>query len=635
MLGYGMQTKGYRLYDILSRKVMFSRDVIFNENKFIKENQDDNAVLQLVAENMTQEETSHKVESSWIDFDDEPITNEDLDKPNQNKEVESEPRTTRKRNPPSYFGEWVNLAKVDNEDPKNVKEALSSEHATEWKQAMENEINSLKKNKVWSLVKLPTGKKAIGSKWIYKQKRDADGNVERFKARLVAQGYNQTYGVDYDETFSPVVRFESVRAVIALAAKNGIKLEQMDVKTAFLNGELQETIYMKQPEGFTKNGEEDLVCLLHRSIYGLKQSARCWNFELDKQMKSLGFVQSKTDPCIYVQTVKNHTLIVAIYVDDIILGGEDEKFLRNVKALLSNKFDIEDMGMLHHFLGVKIIQNLEHGEIWIGQQAYAEDLLVRFKMDSCKPVDTPFDSGLKLKKTEAEEACCDRTRYQSAVGSLLYLSTKTRPDIAYAVGVVSRYCSNPSQIHWIAVKRILRYIQGTLKLGIMYSAEFESTVTGYSDADWAGDIVDRISTTGYVFLMSGGAVSWRSKKQSCVALSTAEAEYMALASTFQEAIWMKKLLSSLNIDPDDSANATIVYEDNQSAICMSKNQKCHGQSKHIDIKYHFVQEKISEGRIELKYCATENMLADMFTKGLSGPKFKKLRSMIGMRDATV
>ena len=421
-----------------------------------------------------------------------------------NEQVEEQPllRSSRIRNPPNYYGEWVNLAKTESvsTEPKNVNQALSSKDADQWKQAMENEINSLKKNKVWSLVKLPQGKKAIGSKWIFKQKRDSDGNVERFKARLVAQGYNQTHGVDYDETFSPVVRFESIRAVIALAAKNGIQLQQMDVKTAFLNGELLETIYMKQPEGFAKKGEEGLVCLLHRSIYGLKQSARCWNFELDKQMKSMGFIQSDTDPCIYIQIIEGQAFIVAIYVDDIILGSESMKTVQSMKAALSSKFDIEDMGMLHHFLGVKVIQNLEAGSIWIGQQTYTQDLLIRFKMDNCKPVDTPFETNTKLRKTEEGETTCDRGRYQSAVGSLLYLSTKTRPDIAYAVGVVSRYCSNPSSTHWVAVKRILRYLQGTSNLGLLYSTQFISTVSGYSDADWAGDVGDRKSTTGYFSL---------------------------------------------------------------------------------------------------------------------------------------
>ena len=635
MLGYGTETKGYRLYDTTSKKINYSRDVIFNEKKFVKENKENEDILQVVNEDIEKEIEAE--ETSWIEIENSEIT-QNQDEDQEQKELELQQpimRNRRVRNPPNFYGEWVNVAKIEEIDPKNVNQAMSSQNAKEWKQAMENEINSLKKNKVWSLVKLPEGKKAIGSKWIFKQKRDADGNVERFKARLVAQGYNQIYGVDYDETFSPVVRFESIRAVIALAARHNVELQQMDVKTAFLNGELQETIYMKQPDGFVKKGEEELVCLLHRSIYGLKQSARCWNFELDKQMKSLGFTQSDTDPCIYVQTVKNQKFIVAIYVDDIILGGENEKIVKCMKVALSNKFDIEDMGMLHHFLGVKIIQKLECGEIWIGQQTYAQDLLVRFKMDSCRPVDTPFDAGSKLKKTEDGEITCDRAKYQSAVGSLLYLSTKTRPDIAYAVGVVSRFCSNPSNSHWVAVKRILRYLQGTVNVGLLYSARCESTVTGYSDADWAGDVVDRISTTGYVFLMSGGAVSWRSKKQSCVALSTAEAEYMALACTFQEAIWMRKLLRSLSFDYENASNPTVVYEDNQSAICMSKNQQCHGQSKHIDIKYHFVREKVSEGQIELRYCTTENMLADMFTKGLSGPKFKKLCKMIGMVEVSI
>ena len=506
---------------------------------------------------------------------------------------------------------------------------MSGAKSKEWVEAMKSEMNSLKENDVWDLVKLPKGRKVIGCKWIFKTKVDGDGRIERYKARLVAQGYTQKFGIDYDQTFSPVVSFESIRSIIAIAAKNGLKLHQMDIKTAFLNGELNEEIFISQPEGFVAKGFEDYVCKLKRSIYGLKQSARCWNAELDKKLKNMGFNQCKSDPCIYIKETKEGYCVIAVYVDDLIVGGENEKNITLTKKEISNKFEVTDMGPLHYFLGVKVVQNPKTSEIWIGQPNFTNELLHKFQMAESKPVDTPIDPGVKLsKKLESEEEY-DKVKYQSAVGSLLYLSTRTRPDIAFAVGNAARYCSQPSQTHWSAVKRILRYLNGTTALGLLYQPNDSRELCGYSDADWAGDSSDRKSTSGYVFMMSGSAVSWRSKKQSCVALSTAEAEYMALSSATQEAMWMRQLFASL-VNEYKLSEPTTIYEDNQSTICMAKNNQSHGRSKHIDIKYHFVREQVEQQSIKLIYCKSEEMTADILTKGLLNYQFKKLRSKLGM-----
>ena len=537
-------------------------------------------------------------------------------------------RSTRERREPEYYGEWVNVAALS-EEPKTVKEAKSSPKSEEWTEAMESEINSLNKNQVWELVRLPEGKKTIGCKWIFKTKVDGDGNIERYKARLVAQGFTQRYGIDYDQTFSPVVSFESIRSIIAIAAKNNLKLHQMDVKTAFLNGELNEEIYINQPEGFVVKGLEDHVCKLKRSIYGLKQSARCWNVELDSKLKDMGFKQCKSDPCIYIKEAKEGYCVIAVYVDDLIVGGESEKNIACTKKKISEKFEVTDMGALHYFLGVKVYQNPKTNEIWIGQPNFTKELLQKLQMSECKQVDTPIDPSIKLMKRTEEEEEFDKVKYQSAVGSLLYLSTRTRPDIAFAVGNTARYCAQPSPSHWSAVKRILRYLKGTTNLGLLYKPEDVSDLVGYSDADWAGDTNDRKSTSGYVYMMSGSAISWRSKKQSCVALSTAEAEYIALSSATQEAMWLRQLLSSMLKEYKLSVPTT-VYEDNQSAICMSKNNQSHGRAKHIDIKYHFVREQVERQTIKIDYCKSEEMTADILTKGLLNHQFKKLRSMMGM-----
>lgn len=294
--------------------------------------------------------------------------------------------------------------------------------------------------------------------------------------------------------------------------------------------------------------------------------------------------------------------------------------------MIGNRFEIRDMGKLCHFLGVKIVY-LDSGAIWIGQPTYTREVISKFSMEKSKPVATPVESGCKLAKTKETDGTVDQELYQSAVGRLLYLSTRTRPDIAYAVGNVARFSSKPSQQHWIAVKRIFRYLNGTIDYGLLY--ENKSDIEGFSDADWAGDLDDRKSTSGYVFMMSGAAISWNSKKQSCVALSTAEAEYIALSKAAQESVWLRRILMDMG---EKQSNAIIIHEDNQSAIAMTKNPQFHGRAKHIDMKYHYVRELVRENKIELRYCQTGNMIADIMTKGIGRVQFEKLRNMIGLQN---
>ena len=308
-------------------------------------------------------------------------------------------RSERERQPPDYYGERVSIVNDKLKEPMTVKEALTGPDEAQWVDAMEKEMKSLHANNVWDLVELPKDRKAIGSKWVFKLKTGADGLVERHKARLVAQGFSQKFGADYDETFCPVVRFESVRTVIALAVQNGLKLHQMDVTTAFLNGELEEEVYMKQPEGFVDKDRDHLVCRLKRSIYGLKQSPRCWNSALDAQLKKMGFVQTTSDPCLYTST-EGETFIIAVYVDDILLAGKSDKQIKEAKEALAKQFEVKDMGELHYFLGMNIAQNQRAGNIWIGQPAYTENILNKFGMENAKAVNTPTAAGTKLVKAD-------------------------------------------------------------------------------------------------------------------------------------------------------------------------------------------------------------------------------------------
>ena len=301
--------------------------------------------------------------------------------------------------------------------------------------------------------------------------------------------------------------------------------------------------------------------------------------------------------------------------------------MKKIKDSLAQQYKLKDLGDLSYFLGVKVVQDISKGQVWIGQPSYIENVLERFGMEDAKPVETPVDPSQKLCKATDNCTLCDQEQYQSAVGSLLYLSVKTRPDITFAVSNVSRYCAKPTIQHWKAVKRIMRYLKGTQNLGILYKNDGSTEFIGYSDADWGGDIEDHKSTSGYSFHLSGGSISWSSRKESCVALSTAEAEYMALASATQEAVWLRGLAADMQVD---SKGPMVIYEDNQSAIAMSKNPQFHGRAKHIDIKFHYVRDQCNEKVIELEYCPTQDMIADILTKGLNQATFKRLRQMLGM-----
>ena len=434
-LGYGNDTKGYRLYDPRRERVFYSRDVMFNEQtRGIEE------------ENQCAPEQTHVVTIESPD-NGEPV--------HEGGEISSQPATTeaqdqdlrrseRERRPPDFYGVRVNITSEALNEPTSIAEALSSPDKAKWEDAMKKEMQSLHANDVWDLVKLPANRKAVGSKWVYKQKIGPDGSVERYKARLVAQGFSQKYGLDYDETFSPVVRFESLRTLISLAVQNGMKLHQMDVTTAFLNGELEDEVYMRQPEGFVSKGQEDLVCKLKRSIYGLKQSPRCWNFALDSHLKKMGFEQAKGDPCLYMAS-EVELFLIAVYVHDIVLAGSSDKQIVQVKETLAKQFQVKDMGELHYFLGVNIDQDKESDRVCIGQPAYTSSVLQKFGMEHAKPVNTPVDTAVKLVKATEEDECVDQKCYQSAVGSLLYLSTATRPDITYAVSNVAKYSAKPTK----------------------------------------------------------------------------------------------------------------------------------------------------------------------------------------------
>jgi hypothetical protein len=522
------------------------------------------------------------------------------------------------------------MAMVTLKGPRTYYEAVSSSESSKWIEAMEEEMASIIKNETYELVEAPKGRKIVDCRWVLGIKQDADGNLARYKARLCARGFTQEYGIDYEETYSPVVQFNSIRVFLTIAVWLKMEVEQMDVITAFLNGVLQEEVYMRQPPGFEVEGKENRVCRLKKSLYGLKQSPRQWNKTMNEFLQTIGFVNCTADTCMYIKHKEGKTVMIALYVDDLIIASNCNKLMRETKQYLNKRFEMKDLGKLRFYLGIEVLWNKD-GSCSLRQRPYIQEILEKFNMMDCKPVAAPISSGQKLTKamcpeTEEEIRRMSKVPYRSAVGSINWLVTGTRPDLAVAVGDAAKYLNNPGEQHWIAVKRIIRYLKETKDWSLVIKPTSLNLV-GYCDADWAGDLDSRRSTTGYIFKLGGVSVCWKSKRQPTVALSTSEAEYMALSSAAQMAIWLRRLLSDLSFV---QTKATVIFEDNQGCIAIAKNPVNHERTKHIDIKYHFVRELIEANEVAVTYLQTEDMLADILTKGLARDRHQKLCRAIGL-----
>ena len=548
-----------------------------------------------------------------------------------------EPRRSGRisRQPDRYLGISSTTDSEDMvEDPTSYDEAVTDIDADMWQQAMKSELDSLYSNQVWELVNAPEGVKPIGCKWIYKRKRGVDGKVETFKARLVAKGYTQKEGIDYEETFSPVAMLKSIRILLAIACHYDYEIWQMDVKTAFLNGSLDECIYMMQPEGFVANGQENMVCRLKKSIYGLKQASRAWNIKFDQAVKSFGFEQNIDEPCVYKKGGGKAIAFLVLYVDDILLIGNDVGLLSSTKVWLSSQFQMKDLGEASYILGIKLLRDRKNKMLALSQSSYIEKILVKFNMQDSKKGLLPSRHGVPLSrdqcpKTSDEIENMKKVPYASAVGSLMYAMLCTRPDICYAVGMVSRYQSNPGPMHWTAVKHIFKYLRRTKDYMLTYQAD-DLTPLAYTDSDFQSDRDGSKSTSGYVFTLSGGAISWRSIKQSCTADSTMEAEYVAAAEAAKEAVWLRKFLLELGVVPV-ARNPIVMYCDNSGAVAQCKEPRNHKKGKHIKRKYHLIREFVQEKEIVVEQIASADNLADPFTKTLTERVFTSHVESMGVR----
>lgn len=653
-VGYCEDTKGYRLLDpSCPKKLIKARHVTFLENMFLKGSMSHDDI----------KDTSVSVYECPISSESRlagstPASQESPDRDHLSDDIN--PRTRRRRqmiyspnetvseetgvdetedssdltyipgsseDSDSAFQdvyEYAQLAGMLQDEtgiPESVHEALSSSENKHWRAAMEDEYNSFNTNQSWTLVDLPKGKKPVKCKWVFTKKRGPNGELLKYKARLVAKGYSQKFGIDYNETFSPVVRYSTMRILLALAAQYDLDIEHLDVKTAFLNGDLKETVYMEQPEGFVNKGNTNKVYRLNKAIYGLKQAAKSWYEKINSVfINKLKFRKLSSEPCVFLYSQGEEYIIIALYVDDILLFSSKslQKKKDEIKKNLKEEFEMKDMGQASHVLGMKITRN--GNKITLDQSSYIKRILDRFNMSECNPAVTPMETGLKLQKAEKKDCRFD---YRNLIGCLMYLSVCSRPDISYAVSYLSQFNECFSEEHWKAAKRVMRYLKGTIEKTLVFE-KGDMKITAYADADWAASHLDRRSYTGYVFYIGNSLVSWESRKQKTVALSSAEAEYMAISDTCKEALFLRTFIyECLNITCD-----VTLCNDSQSAQKMCVNPIRHARTKHIDIRHHFVRDLINDKIINLRYVPTDKIIADVLTKPLTREKHKMFVSLL-------
>ncbi|CAL9026795.1 unnamed protein product [Prunus brigantina] len=591
-VGYATCEKGYRVFDPVTRKLILSRDVVFDEGATWNwKEAAENSVI------MVNEEEQPR--NSQVEVFETPTGNRNSGfRPIELGSYEGSSRASSSLEASQNFDhtplKWRKLDDILAQcnlctiEPEKFDEAVKDES---WMKAMKDELNMIEKNDTWELVDRPMDKPVIGVKWVFKTKLNLDGSVQKNKARLVAKGYSQKPGVDYNETFAP------------------------------------EEVYVDQPEGFVMKGSESKVYKLHKALYGLKQAPRAWYSEIDGYFAECGFTKSQSEATLYVKARGEASiLIISIYVDDIVYTRNDQEMLEDFKKDMKEKYEMTDLGLLHHFLGMGVIQTPT--SIFIHQKKYATTLLNRFGLSECKPVSIPLVTSEKLSKDDGSGLASEE-QYRWIVGSLLYL-TATRPDIMFAASLLARFMHCPTSKHLGTAKRVLRYVKGTLDYGLEYVKGKGAVLIGYCDSDWSGSVDDNKSTSGYAFSFGSGVFAWASVKQNCVALSTAEAEYISASEATTQAVWLRFVLEDFG---ELQTEATPLHCDNISAIAITRNLVFHQKTKHIDRRYHFIKDALQEGVVDLIYCPTNEQLADIFTKALAKDRFCYLREKLGVKSA--
>ncbi|CDO74006.1 hypothetical protein BN946_scf185043.g55 [Trametes cinnabarina] len=524
------------------------------------------------------------------------------------------------------------LAAMGSDDEPTYCEAMAGPEKEQWKAAMEEELSRIKAMGTYELVERPPNVNVVGAVWALRKKRDENNKVVKYKARLCAQGFSQVYGIDYTLTASPTARASSIRLILALAATHDWEVHQIDFKNAYLNGKLDETIYMRQPPGFEVPGKERLIWRLLKALYGLKQAGLLWYRVICALMDEIGLTRSEYDPGVFYLFAPGIAIIIAIHVDDCVLVTNSKQLMVALKKQLEQRYEIVDLGEVRWLLGYEIRRDRSKRTISLSQGAYIDTMLARFRMTDAHPVSVPLDPHTNLFNytlDDDERAEMRNRPYAQLIGSLMYAAITTRPDISFATSTLARFMADPATIHWEAAKRVLRYLKGTRNYVLMFGSTSDGLV-GYTDADW-GSQAHRHSISGYAFLYAGGAITWRSHKQPIIALSTTEAEYIAASDASREALWLRRLLSELTTPVRDP---TVLYCDNESALKLIRNVDVfHPRTKHIDIRYHFIRSHVADRTLALEYCPTNEMVADIFTKPLARPRLAMLAALLGLRLA--
>ena len=622
-VGYPKETKGYYFYSKAENKVFVARKAVFLEKEFLLK-KNSGSKIELGESQVPQTPVEYELEmgsSSQQNVEQETITQEPR-------------RSSRVRREIERYGFLITdsdtIELVDREDPTTYQEAIESPDSDHWREAMNSEMQSMYDNKVWALVDPPEGAKVIECKWLFKLKAD-----KTYKGRLVAKGFRQTHGVDYDETFSPVVMLKSIRILLAIAAFHDYEVWQMDVKTAFLNGNLLEDVYMTQPEGFVDPKHPKKVCKLQRSIYGLKQASRSWNLRFDEVVKEFDFIKNEDEPCVYKKVSGSIVVFLVLYVDDILLIGNDIPTLQNVKQWLGKCFSMKDLGEAETILGIRIYRDRSRRLLGLSQDKYIDKVLRRFSMGDSKKGYIPLALGVPLTKdqcpkTQEDRDIMSRIPYASAIGSIMYAMLCTRLDVAHALSVTSRFQQDPGVKHWSAVKGILKYLRRTKDHFLVYGGQEELVIQGYADAAFQTSTQDSRSQSGFVFVMNGAAVSWKSSKQETVADSTTESEYIAASEAAKEAVWIRNFISGLGVVPS-ILDPLEIFCDNNGAIAQAKEPRSHQKSKHILRRYHLIREIIERGDVKISKIASEDNIADPLTKQLRPNKHEAHLRSFGLR----
>ncbi|WVY95774.1 hypothetical protein V8G54_027925 [Vigna mungo] len=477
-------------------------------------------------------------------------------------------------------------------------------------------------NQTWVLVPYQGQENIIDSKWVFKTKYKADGTIERRKARLVAKGFQQTVGLDYEETFSLVVKASTVRIILSIAVHLNWEVKQLDINNAFLNGYLKETVFMHQPEGFVDSIKPEHVCKLSKAIYGLKHAPRAWFDNLKNALLSWGFTNTKSDSSLFTLRGTDHITFLLIYVDDIIVTGNNTKFLESFIKQLNVVFSLKDLGPLHYFLGIEV-QRDAFG-MYLKQSKYIGDILRKFKMENASSCPTPVVTGKQF--TVEGEKLKDPTVFRLTIGALQYL-TNTRLDITFSVNKLSQFMSSPIIDHWQGIKRILRYLQGTIQHCLHIKPSTDLDLTGFSDANWATSVDDRKFMAGQCVFLGETLVSWSSRKQKVVSRSSTESEYRALADLAAEIAWTHSLLYELRLP---LPRKPTLWCDNLSARTLASNPVMHARSKHIEIDMHYIRDQVLQNEIVVTYVPSADQIADCLTKALTHTRFNQLKDKLGV-----